>query len=179
MSGCATDELSSGVIYEHSRTRAEPLLTAVLLQHSVSGVRGFAGLLLLAFVAGCSGAPGESASRVPTPLPTLAPGEIPLPTFLEEVDGQPQLCAGSWYEGDVRVHGSPDDPALTWIVFANDGHRENLLWPPGYRARFTPMLEVLDPFGRVYSREGDSAHDHCPMLPGGVYLDIPTASSSP
>jgi hypothetical protein len=64
-------------------------------------------------------------------------------------------------------------------VFSTDGHRENLLWPPGFRARFTPTLEVLDPFGRVYAREGDPAHDHCPMMPGGVYLDIPTASSSP
>jgi hypothetical protein len=145
----------------------------------VPPVRGFTGLLLLAFLVGCSSAPSESASRVPTQLPTLAPGEIPLPTFLEEVDGHPQLCAGSWYTSDVTVHGSPDDPALTWIVFAVDGHRENLLWPPGYRARFTPTLEVLDPFGRVYAREGDPAHDHCPMLPGGVYLDVPTASSSP
>jgi hypothetical protein len=154
-------------------------LTPILRQYSVSPVRGFSGLLLLVFLVGCSSPPSESASRVPTPLPTLAPGEISLPTFLEEVDGHPQLCAGSWYEGDVRVHGSPDDPALTWIVFADDGHRENLLWPPGYRARFTPTLEVLDPLGRVYAREGDPAHDHCPMLPGGVYLDVPTASSPP
>ena len=116
---------------------------------------------------------------VPSVLPTLAPGEIALPTFFAEVDGHPQLCAGSWYEGDVRVHGSSEDPALTWIVFASDGHRENLLWPPGFRARFTPTLEVLDPFAHVYSREGDPAHDHCPMQPDGVYLDIPTASGSP
>jgi hypothetical protein len=69
------------------------------------------------------------------------------------------------------VRGSPDHLALTWIVFADDGHREPVLWPEGYRARFTPSLEVLNPFGRVVVREGQSSTGRCRMPPGDIWID--------
>jgi len=126
-------------------------------------VRGFGGLLLLALLTACVSS---------QPIPTLAPGEIALPAFQTEVNGLPAACGGvGWARGYAVVHGSPHDPALTWIVFAGDGHRESLLWPEGYRARFTPSLEVLDPLGRVVMREGQSSTGGCPMPPGGIWID--------
>jgi hypothetical protein len=132
-------------------------------------MRGITGVLVVALLAGC-------AAGSPTPpLATLGPGEVALPEYLAEVGGAPQLCAGvAWVGFSVVVHGSRDDPALTWIVFGNDGHRENLLWPPGYRARFTPSLVVLDPTGQAVAREGEYATGGCPMLPGGTLIDLPT-----
>lgn len=133
-------------------------------------MRGYAGLLLLAALTGCASGP----------LPTLAPGEIALPTFQAEMNGRPVGCGGIGYNpGDAVIHGSPDDPALAWIVFGWDGHRENLLWPPGYRARFTPWLEVLDPNGRVVAREGEFATGGCGMPPDGTWIELPTVTASP
>jgi hypothetical protein len=145
-------------------------LTRRRWRESLPLMRGFAALVLVAVLSGCA------AAESPTPpLATLAPGEVALPEYLAEVGGAPQLCAGVAFVGySVVVHGSPDDPALTWIVFGNDGHRENLLWPPGYRARFTPSLVVLDPTGQIVAREGEYATGGCPMLPGGTLIDLPT-----
>lgn len=133
-------------------------------------MRGLAALALVAVLFGCT------AAGSPTPpFATLGPGEVALPEYLAEFGGQPQACAGVAFVGyPVVVHGSRDDPALTWIVFGNDGHRENLLWPPGYRARFTPSLVVLDPTGKTVAREGEYAPGGCPMLPGGTLIDLPT-----
>jgi hypothetical protein len=64
-------------------------------------------------------------------------------------------------------------------VFEPDGRRENLLWPAGYRARFAPGLEVLDPSGRVVAREGDRVTGGCSMPPGGTFVSLPTVTSSP
>lgn len=159
-----------GVLYGYSHMRADTLLTGTVRRPSVPLVRGITCVLVATLLAGCA------AAGSPTlPLPTLAPGEVALPEYLAEVGGAPQLCAGvAWVGFPVVVDGSRDDPALTWIVFGNDGHRENLLWPPGYRARFTPSLVVLDPTGQAVAREGEYATGGCPMLPGGTLIDLPT-----
>jgi len=138
-------------------------------------VRGLAALALVAMLAGCA-----AAGNPTPPFATLAPGEVALPEYLAEVGGAPQACAGVAFVGyPVVVHGSRDDPALTWIVFGNDGHRENLLWPPGYRARFTPTLVVVDPRGHVVAREGEYATGGCPMPPDGTWISLPTRTTPP
>ncbi len=68
---------------------------------------------------------------------------------------------------------------LIWIVFESDGRQENPLWPTGYRARFAPELEVLDPSGRVVAREGDRVTGGCAMPPGWTFVGLPTVTSSP
>jgi hypothetical protein len=54
----------------------------------------------------------------------------------------------------LRLTGAIDDPHVTW--FERRGRRvQDVVWPPGYVARFRPDLEVLDPTGSVVAREGD------------------------
>jgi hypothetical protein len=107
------------------------------------------------------------ATTSPSESQSLAPGPHALPTFQATADGVPAACAGVGYLGEVTIHGSTGDPTLTWIVFEPDGRRENLLWPAGYRARFAPALEVLDPSGRVVAREGDRVTGGCSMPRAG------------
>jgi hypothetical protein len=132
--------------------------------------------LLMLALGGCAGA---SSSASAPPPPSLAPGEYALPTFQTTLNGQPVACGGVGYAQEVTIHGSAADPALTWIVFARDGHREDVLWPAGYRARFGPALEVLDPSGAVVAREGELVTGGCPMPPGGTYIDLPTVTPAP
>ena len=88
-------------------------------------------------------------------------------------------CGGVGYSQAVTIHGSTSDPALAWIVFALDGHRENLLWPAGYSARFAPSLEVINASGSVVAREGELATGGCPVPPGGTLIDLPTVAWGP
>jgi hypothetical protein len=36
-----------------------------------------------------------------------------------------------------------------------------VIWPAGYRARFTPKVEVIDGWGNVALREGDAVTGAC------------------
>ena len=126
--------------------------------------------LLLLVVAGCASTPA------PTTIPpvSLAAGEFALPEVQWVVGGQEYACAGTGYAGGVSLHGSATDPALTWVLFEDRGERETVVWPHGYRARFTPRLEVLDETGRVIAREGDQATGGCRMPPGGLLIELAT-----
>lgn len=139
---------------------------------------------VVVLVAACAGGIVGVPSVPASPIASLAPGEVPLPTFQAMVDGVPVACGGTGYESEVRIHGSASDPALSWVIFW-DGHREDLLWPAGFRARFDPSLVVLDGADHVVAREGERVTGGCPMPPDGLYIDLPTvpdppgASSSP
>ena len=127
-------------------------------------------VLLLLVVAGCASTPA------PTTIPpvSLAAGEFALPEVQWVVGGQEYACAGTGYAGGVSLHGSATDPALTWVLFEDRGERETVVWPHGYRARFTPRLEVLDETGRVIAHEGDQATGGCRMPPGGLLIELAT-----
>jgi hypothetical protein len=113
---------------------------------------GTLAMLMAALVAGCQSA-----------LPTF-PDRLP--------DGTQVLCGGVGFVGKFIVHGSPTDQRLTWMT-RPDGGREELVWPHGYTARFTPGLEVLDAHGRVVAREGSLATGGCTMPPDGAwYIEI-------
>ena len=89
------------------------------------------------------------------PLP-LAPGEIALPTD-PRIESS-QECAGIGVS--ASLHGDAADPHVAWLV--NDlGNRIDVTWPPGYRARFTPEIEVLDANGVVVLKEGDAITGGC------------------
>jgi hypothetical protein len=65
------------------------------------------------------------------------------------VNGQEILCAGGGYAEEVVLHGSANDPAITWVEFAGTGRRANVVWPHGYFARFSPQLVVFNAGGTI------------------------------
>lgn len=77
----------------------------------------------------------------------------PLPT----VD-LPPACRGIGIEG--RLVGLPSDPRLAFLL-TDQGLRIDLVWPPGYTARFAPELEVLSDAGAVMFRHGDRPRGGC------------------
>lgn len=66
------------------------------------------------------------------------------------------------------LHGSLSDPRITWII-QPDGTRMDLAWPPGYSARFTPDLEVLDDRTSDVAREGSLATGGCLTAEPGIH----------
>lgn len=78
-------------------------------------------------------------------------------------------CFGVGLNG--LLAGSPTDPRIAWYV-SRSGTEQNLVWPPGYRARFAPKLEILDPQGKVVMHEGDPIAGGCVVgpSPGGLLI---------
>jgi len=66
---------------------------------------------------------------------------------------------------DAIVRGSPSDPRHVWLedqlTTSTFGPLMNLVWPEGYRVRFTPKAEVLDGWGNVVLRDGDHVSGTC------------------
>ena len=61
---------------------------------------------------------------------------------------------------DAWLTGDPSDPRVAWL--ADDrGIRVDIVWPPGYTARFTPALEVVTSEGFVRLRAGDHVDGGC------------------
>lgn len=113
-------------------------------------------LVALVALAGC-------APTTPTPNRALGPGEQWLP--VARWDGT--LCAGGGFVGDFRIRGARDDPRLTWMQ-RPDGSRQDVAWPVGFSARFTPKLELLDEHGAVFAREGTHVDGGCATAEAGV-----------
>ena len=86
-------------------------------------------------------------AATPAPSPTL-------PTLTSDVS----ICAGV---GTIAtLAGSPTDPRVAWLVGPTGGRRE-IVWPPGFTARFDPDLAVLDASGKVVYRAGDQITEGC------------------
>jgi hypothetical protein len=84
------------------------------------------------------------------------------------------MCGGVGL--DAVVHGSPSDPRVAWLENHIGGaSRMDATWPAGYRARFTPNLEILDGWGNVVLREGDTVSGSCGGTTdsGGIYMIPP------
>lgn len=120
-------------------------------------------LLVLALGAVLSGCLGAS-----TPSPTLPPGVLQLPTL----DHEEEWCAGVGLGGMVLT-GSPTDPRVAWLASLDGTGRQEIVWQPGYTARFSPNLQVLDPSGRVVFREGDRIKGACVLGPDDPLLIVP------
>jgi hypothetical protein len=89
--------------------------------------------------------------------PTLAPGAFALPT----VTDLPDVCAGIGL--GATLAGSPADPRVAWITDSETGSRLDVLFPPGFTARFTPSLEVLNASGTEVAKAGDQVSGGCVM----------------
>ena len=114
----------------------------------------FSGLLS---IPACGPIPAPSTAAVVSRSPS---GDIALPTAEPLVlpSGAVEACGGVGISAVLR--GDPHDPHVAWLV-NNLGTRVNITWPPGYRARFNPGLEVLDAAGAVVLKDGDSVTGGC------------------
>ena len=105
---------------------------------------------------------------LPTAMP-LAPGEVALPTEppVSVAPGEATACAGVGVS--AVLHGSAADSRVAWLV--NDlGTRMEVAWPPGYRARFGPTLEVLDASEVIVLRAGDAVTGVCGTVDPHIWL---------
>jgi hypothetical protein len=84
-------------------------------------------------------------------------GATPTPS-LPTVAEVGQACAGVGNDGTLA--GSPTDPRVAWLV-GSQGGRKEIVWPPGFTARFDPDLAVLDASGKVVYRAGDRPGGGC------------------
>ncbi len=89
----------------------------------------------------------------------------------------PRVCLGVG-GGGARLMGDPSDPRVAWLE--GSGNRGEVVWPPGFSARFAPDLEVLDASGKVLYREGDEIVEGCavgpPEDPPSLLLILPRRS---
>lgn len=117
----------------------------------------------LVLISGCAAGITERAPEA-TPHRNLGPGEQWVPVApVRDVGGVPLLCGGTGWVGGHLLTGSASDPRLVWMMA---GGRQELEWPVGYSARFTPELELLDEDGIVVGHEGTELDGGCEMAPG-------------
>jgi hypothetical protein len=88
-----------------------------------------------------------------------------LPTLAEDT----QVCAGVGNDGTLT--GNPRDPRVAWLAGPH-GERTEIVWPPGFTARFDPDLAVLDASGQVVYRAGDQPGGGCVIGASGSPLLI-------
>jgi hypothetical protein len=97
------------------------------------------------------------------PSPSIAPTAVPsgyvaittLPDVTPSADNA--ACMGVGF-GDAFLRGDRTAAEPVWIELASGlggNARRSVTWPAGFRARFTPRLELLDASGRIVAREGD------------------------
>ena len=127
-------------------------------------MRHFVAVAVLLVMAACAPSP----SSVP-----LAAGEIALRTEPPVSSGAVEACAGVAI-GAV-LHGATADPRAAWLIDDFSGTRIDVEWPPGYRARFTPNLEVLDASEVVVLKAGDPVTGACVVnaAPATLLLEPP------
>lgn len=82
--------------------------------------------------------------------PTAA--TVNIPTQPSPSPGVEVLCAAA-QRTPFRLEGNANaSPAVWGVDIAR--HRFGIVWPPGFSARFSPGLEILDTSGAVVARQG-------------------------
>ena len=81
-------------------------------------------------------------------------GRLALPTLSSDGGG----CRGVGVTAVLA--GDATDPRVAWLV-GPAGGRQDIIWPPGFTARFAPRLEILDGAGAVVLRAGDKIEGGC------------------
>ena len=106
-----------------------------------------------ALVVGCASPAPATATPVPSSfisLPTLS-GIAP------DTSGVQLACAGVGFSDSI-LRGSSTATDMVWLEAIEPPASPRVFsvrWPAGFRARFVPKLELLDPSGAVVAREGD------------------------
>jgi hypothetical protein len=108
------------------------------------------GLLAAAVLSACGTVPPSPAASTTT----LAALIFPLPT-VGAADGS---CLGVAIV-DATLTGKPSDPRVAWLTSPTGRH--DVVFPPGFQARFTPKLEVLNAGGDVVARDGTTVSGGC------------------
>jgi hypothetical protein len=78
---------------------------------------------------------------------------------------------------DMVIHGSTNDPRVTWVTTPDGSKRVEIVWPVGYSARFVPALEILDGAGKVVAHEGDHLIGWCRTADTPEGVPIPVQAS--
>jgi hypothetical protein len=113
---------------------------------------------------------GPSATNAGPSATNAGPSLPPLATL--QVSGPNAICAGVGLIAVLR--GNPSDPHLAWIEqFPRGGGRQEVIWPAGFSARFTPLLEILDETGLPLIHEGDFVGGACGSPQPGTVLLVP------
>lgn len=102
-------------------------------------------ILAAALMAACAGAP------IPGPSPQAS---RKLPTIAVDTGACRDIGL------DAILHGDPDDPRLAWLVLAS-GRRQEIVWRPGFSARFMPGLQILDSSNVPVLQDGDRVLGAC------------------
>ena len=100
--------------------------------------------------------PGESATptTIPAPAADLIFRSADQPEPPDPAASINYGCVGVGFD-PVTLHGEESGPdQLVWV---EDSRRREyaLVWPPGFSAQFSPLLQVLDADGAVVAVEGD------------------------
>jgi hypothetical protein len=101
--------------------------------------------------------------------PPLAAGEVALPAVSEDVVS----CAEPYVDPGWVIRGDPQDARIVWLADARDGARTDVIWPKGYRARFTPNLVVLNDRDEPVATGGVAYHGDCGDIDGYRLLAPP------
>jgi hypothetical protein len=114
-----------------------------------------------------------SACAAPNPSAVAPSSLIALPTLLPPIglrSGAQRGCRGVGV--DAVLQGDATDPRVAWLI-TSSGARLDVYWPAGYRARFTPNLEILDANGTVALRGGAHLSDMCVNADRLLFLEPP------
>lgn len=95
------------------------------------------------------------AGTVAPPLPCPGFGGFSGLRTLATDDGG---CRGVGF--DATLVGDSNDPRVAWLATAG-GNSADIIWPPGFSARFDPALKVLDASGTVVYKAGDKITGGC------------------
>ncbi len=94
----------------------------------------------------------------------------PLPTLSSDNGA----CRGVGLQ-NAALAADPNDPRVAWLE--TNSVRTEIIWPPGFSARFDPILQVVDAAGSVVFRAGDNIGQGCVAGPsedpGSVLLIRP------
>jgi hypothetical protein len=117
--------------------------------------------LCAATLAGCSILPSPTVNPEPT-LPTVAP---------------PDACRHLAIKGVLR--SDPHDAKVAWLEVEPDAHRQDVVWPIGYKAKFVAIgdqwvLQVFDGSGQQLVGTTDVIGGACDIgRPDVVLLEAP------
>lgn len=122
--------------------------------------------------------------RLPTSLVALAllvlgcglgaPNEVNLEPLLRTVPfSDLAACASVPLRG--TLHGDPTDPSVAWLELMDTGGRREVVWPAGYRARFTvigddPILRIYDSTDLFVIGESDVVASACATGDASIFL---------